>query len=134
MLRSDDLVLLRPMLRSKRSNLKDAMGRIAKEMHGLPGKGQLRLTCLVGDQWTSWTISHDGKKATLQSSRSRKSGKPSLEVITSQETARAILAGELSPLTAFVQNRVRIRGDVDYGRLVVLHLAQRPGMCTEICN
>jgi len=134
MFRSDDLVLLRPMLRSKRANLEDALGRLAKEMHGLPGKGQLRLTCLVGDQWTSWTINHKEKKATLQGSRSRKSGKPTLEVITSQETARAMLAGELSPLTAFVQNRVRIRGDVDYGRRVVLHLAQRPGMCTEICD
>lgn len=133
MFRSDDLVLLRPMLRSKRSHLKEAMGKLAKEMQGLPGKGQLRLTCLAGDQWTSWTVSHQQKKATLQSS-SRKSGKPTLEVITRLETARAMLAGELSPLSAFLQNRVRIRGDVDYGRLVLRHLAQRPGMCTDICN
>jgi putative sterol carrier protein len=121
------------MLRSKRSHLKEAMGKLAKEMQGLPGKGQLRLTCLAGDQWTSWTVSHQQKKATLQSS-SRKSGKPTLEVITRLETARAMLAGELSPLSAFLQNRVRIRGDVDYGRLVLRHLAQRPGMCTDICN
>ena len=134
MFRSDDLVLLRPMLRSQRSNLTEAMSKLAKEMHGLAGKGQLRLTCLVGDRWTSWTVSHQQKKATLQSSRSNSSGKPTLEVLTSQETARVILAGELSPLRAFVQNRLRFRGDLDYGRLVLRHLSQRPGMSTEICD
>lgn len=107
------------------------MGALVKAMHGLPGKGRLRLTCVAGDRSTSWTVHHQRKKAVLDRARS---GTPTLEVITSDDTARAILAGDLSPLEAFVQNRLRIRGDVQYARVLLRQLAVRPGMRTEICS
>ena len=130
-LRDKDLVRLRSMLRSKSSGPQEAMGALVKAMHGLPGKGRLRITCVAGGQSTSWTVYHQRKKAVLERARS---GTPTLEVITNDDTARAILAGHLSPLEAFVQNRLRIRGDVQYARLLLRQLAVRPGMSTEICN
>jgi putative sterol carrier protein len=119
------------MLRSKSSGPQEAMSALVKAMHGLPGKGRLRITCVAGGQSTSWTVHHQGKKAVLERARS---GTPTLEVITNDDTARAILAGALSPLEAFVQNRLRIRGDVQYARVLLRLLAVRPGMRTEICD
>ncbi len=131
MFRDRDFVRLRPMLRSKSSEPQEAMGALVKAMHGLPGKGRLRITCVADGQSTSWTVHHQRKKAVLERARS---GTPTLEVITNDETARAILAGRLSPLEAFIQNRLRIRGDVQYARLLLRRLAVRPGMSTEICS
>jgi putative sterol carrier protein len=78
-----------------------------------------------------------GKAALAASGKGRKPGKTAgamCEWIADEGTLRAIFAGELSPLEALMQNRLRVRGDVEYGRLILRHLAANPGMRTEICR
>lgn len=112
------------------------MEPLTQAMDGLAGKGRFKITCLTGEKSTSWTVSHQAGKASLVAAKERKPAPATAtcEVLTSEETLRAVLAGELSPLEAFLQNRMRIRGDIDYGRVVLRHLAARPGMRTDICH
>lgn len=110
------------------------MEPLTQAMHGLAGKGRFKITCLAGEKSTSWTVSHQAGKASLVAAKERKPAPATCEVLTTEETLRAVLVGELSPLEALLQNRMRVRGDIDYGRVVLRHLAARPGMRTDICQ
>jgi len=134
MLRDRPLARLRPLIHSKAASPQDAMATLARAMHGLPGKGRLRITSLGGKHSTSWTVNHLNRKASVERAGARKSTAATCEVLASDETLRAILAGELSPLEAFVQDRLRIRGDVEYARVVLRHLASSSDASTEVCD
>jgi putative sterol carrier protein len=109
------------------------MRPLAAAMKGMPGRGSFRVTCLDGERGESWTVRHESGKAALAAARGRKPTPATCEVLASEATLRAILSGELSPLDALMQNRLRLRGDLEYGRVVLGHLAVRPNMRTEIC-
>jgi hypothetical protein len=134
MLRDRQLARLRPLLKGKEGTPGDAIEPLARAMQGLAGKGRIRVTCLGGNRPTSWTVTHQGGKAAVDRRGGSKPGAATLEMMATDATLRAILAGELSPLEAFAQNRLRFRGNPDYARLVLRHLAQRPEMSTEICD
>src|SRR5688572_27592698 len=134
MLRDRPLARLRPLIHSKAASPQDAMATLAHALHGLPGKGRLRITSLGGKHSTSWTVSHLNRKASVERAGARKPAAATCEVLASDETLRAILAGELSPLEAFLQDRLRVRGDVDYARVVLRHLASSKDASTEICD
>jgi len=55
-----------------------------------------------------------------------------LEVITSAETWNEIASGRLSPLDAFVDGKLRLRGDLPVGIKVLSHLAGTSGR-VQIC-
>ena len=58
--------------------------------------------------------------------------KTDLEVITTAETWREIARGAMSPLDAFGDGKLRLRGDTGLGAKAMKHLAGTPGRC-EIC-
>lgn len=133
-----ELARLRPLLSSRSQELQEAMLPLVEAMQGISGRGRFKITCLSGEESISWAVDHQaGKAARAASGESKKSGKAlaaMCEAIADEGTLRAIFAGELSPLEALMQNRMRLRGDLDYGRLILRHLAVRPGMRTEICR
>lgn len=55
-----------------------------------------------------------------------------LTLITTEETWTEIAAGRLSPLDAFGDGQLRLRGDTGLGSRVLKHLAGTPGR-VEIC-
>ena len=55
-----------------------------------------------------------------------------IELVTAEETWNEIAAGRLSPLDAFGDGKLRLRGDMGLGSRVLKHLAGTPGR-VEIC-
>ena len=60
--------------------------------------------------------------------------KPDIELIARNETARSILEGSLSPLEAFLQGKMRFRGDVALGKRLLRIVASSPDARFDICK
>jgi hypothetical protein len=59
---------------------------------------------------------------------------PDVEVITSPAVASAIASGSLSPVVAFGQGRLRIRGDLGLASRLLKHVAATPTAVVDICH
>jgi putative sterol carrier protein len=55
------------------------------------------------------------------------SGRPDLEIRCSDETLWAMLSGSFSPVEAFRDGKLRVRGDEQLGKKVLRHLAGPEG-------
>jgi putative sterol carrier protein len=68
-----------------------------------------------------------------KSKRSAKAAKPTVEVITTPEIWKEIASGRLAPHDAFLEGRMRVRGDVRVAQRMVKHLAGAEGL-TSVCR
>lgn len=76
-----------------------------------------------------------GLKLTKQGCRmsNQEYDKPNLEVIMSSDTWMKIASGSYSPLEAFIQGKMRIRGDEALGKRILQRLASSDGKI-DICE
>jgi putative sterol carrier protein len=55
-----------------------------------------------------------------------------MEVVTSEATWRRLANGSYSPVQAFLDGALRVRGDVALGKRVLRHLGE-PGGTVDVC-
>jgi hypothetical protein len=119
--------------RAKRSpdELEHALQRAAKALadSGEEGLVQVRILGEQGPRHFHFKLTP--KRCTLHMEEAEK---PTLELIGLEETAWSVLDGSLSPLEAFRQGKMRIRGDVALGRRLLRQIASSPNAKFDICE
>jgi putative sterol carrier protein len=92
-------------------------------------KGSIQFRIIDVDRQRHWHLILTPKSSKLVPDSTRS---PSLEIVTRSETWMAIAAGSLSPLEAFLQGSMRVRGDVELGKRLLAKLAGTEGVI-DIC-
>jgi hypothetical protein len=106
------------------------MAALAQRLQDLGEQGVLQVRLVgadAGDESRFWSII-----AGEDSARAERVGRPDLEIVTTAETWRRLTDGSYSPLDAFLDGKLRVRGDVDFGKRVLRHLGE-PGGSVDVC-
>lgn len=72
----------------------------------------------------AWSMRTGGDQRRAEAGRAER---PDLEVVTSAETLQRVADGSYSPIQAFIDGRLRVRGDAELGKRVVRHLGGPDG-------
>jgi putative sterol carrier protein len=110
-------------------DLADTFQQMAAQLSDSGESAQVQFRILDGDERRYYCLSLDRYGCKASSDRAEE---PALEVVTRSETWRQIAAGSLSPLDAFIQGKMRIRGDVELGKRLLRQLAGSEGQ-VDIC-
>jgi putative sterol carrier protein len=92
-------------------------------------QADVQFRILDGDERRYYCLSIDCCGCQASSDRAED---PALEIVTRAETWWQIVGGDLSPLDAFIQGKLRVRGDVDLGKRLLRQLAGSEGK-VDIC-
>lgn len=104
-----------------------AVKRFATAAGGAGESGTMRLSLggpEEGDARREWVVSLDEGEAEERPDRSLRSA---IEVVTAPETFQRMAAGSYSPVQAFLDGLLRVRGDVGLGKRILRHLAGPEG-------
>jgi hypothetical protein len=101
---------LRRLTEPRERDLDQTFQRLADSLRDSGKTATVRCTILTGDTSRRWTFDLRGNDCQLLSEQKKM---PDLEIITSDSTWWEIAAGNVSPLEAFSQGRLRILGNTD---------------------
>jgi putative sterol carrier protein len=97
--------------------------QMVKALAGARFAGVARFRLIGDPQEQSFNVAIHSGTAKLEND----SKKVNLEIITGSETWLAIAQGTVSPLEAFTQGKLRVRGDVTFGQRIMAHLGAEGG-------
>jgi putative sterol carrier protein len=111
--------------------LDDALHEVAKALgtSGEKGLVKVRFLSKQGQHHVYFKINPKFCKLQIEEVE-----EPDLELIALDKTALSILDGSLSPIEAFLQGRLRIRGDAALGKRLLRLLASSPDARVDICK
>ena len=104
---------LKGLIDSKRKDTGSTFKKMAEMLKATDVPGKFQFQILKGEEPSFFHIEAGKKSAKLKASRAEKAD---FEIITSEETWLEIASGSLAPLRAFLQNKMRIRGNVEIGQ------------------
>ena len=104
---------LKKLAGSKHKSPKTAFQKMAKLIRSSQEPGRFQFQIVKGGKASFFHIAVEGKQRQLFDT---KTDRPTFELITSEETWLQIVNGKLSPLKAFLQNQMRVRGDIEAGQ------------------
>jgi putative sterol carrier protein len=120
---------LRPLTGHQNGDVGGMFHCIADRLKTSSERGCIQFRILDKEDHQYWCISLAAKSCKVRQEMAKK---PDLEVITSLEIWKKIASGELSPLVAFAQRKMRIRGDENLGKRLLKQLASAEGKL-DIC-
>ena len=118
---------LRPLV-GPRQDVGGSFKRMSERLRRSGVRGRL-LFRIVGAKPGHWLL--DLSRGEFAASKSRAEA-ADFELLTQQDTWNAIVSGKLSPAEAFLQGKMRVRGDIGLGKRALERLA-RPGGTLDIC-
>lgn len=115
----------RSIAEPSREQLAESLQKIGEQLTGTKERGtvQLRVLGTTGRDET-WTVDLGDAGVSVSKTATEK---PVLEIVTRGETWSRIVSGAISPIDAFVTGKVRVRGDTELAKRLVLHLAGGEG-------
>jgi putative sterol carrier protein len=129
--REDSLPKFRSLTeRRKKNDLGHTFQRMAEFLGGTEERGWVQFRIRNGEERRYWCLElgPEGAKA-----HSKRTTSPDFEVVTPAGTWWQIAEGSISPLEALGQGKMRIRGDVRLGRLILRRLASQEGSLVDMC-
>lgn len=111
--------------RSADADLQKVMERVAAGVGDAGERGALQVSLGAdedGAERRGWTISLEGHEA-----RAGRVERPDVEMLASVETFWRLVDGSYSPVEAWRDGRLRVRGDEQLGKRVLRHLAGPEG-------
>jgi putative sterol carrier protein len=105
---------------SPAEGLDGSFRRMAQELAKYETPITFQVQLLDGEKYLSWCLELTPSGSTVQAT---KRDHPDFELITQIQTWREIIAGSLAPFEAFVQGKMRVRGDVKLGRRLLRQIA-----------
>jgi putative sterol carrier protein len=105
---------------SPEEGLDGSFRRIAQALATYETPITFQVQLLDGEKDRSWCLELTPNGSTVQA---EKRDHPDFELITHVHIWREILAGSLAPFEAFVQGKMRVRGDVKLGRRLLRQIA-----------
>ena len=105
-----------------RKSLGETFHRMAELLHehAADESGRLQFRIVSGEKQTIWTLASVRKRWQVGEEEIKK---PDFEIITDAETWWQIADGKLSPFRAFVQGKMRVRGDFELGKRVLARIS-----------
>ncbi|HYL45062.1 MAG TPA: SCP2 sterol-binding domain-containing protein [Ktedonobacteraceae bacterium] len=125
----DSYVKLRSLTERREQNLGDTFQRMAEHLGKTGEHALLQIRILSGDKHLYWCLELDEHGTKV---RAEKVDHPDFEIVTRAETWWQIAEGSLSPLEAFTQNKMKVRGDAQLGKRILRQLAASEGII-DIC-
>jgi|SRR5215471_2849838 len=96
--------------------------RMAEMLHETSDKGKLQFEIITGNQSTYWLVDINAKSSTAKAA---KNDEADFDLITDADTWWELANGTLSPLRAFVQHRIRIKGNLSLGKKMLMNLSSQ---------
>jgi len=81
---------------------------------------RLRATTSTGESWGAYSLRISPKDRVVQSETV---DTPDLEIITTRDVFDRLAGGSYSPVQAFRDGNMRVRGDIELGKRLLAHLA-----------
>ena len=109
----------------KTPDMKTAFGRLAKKLgKGHRESGTFQVVIGGRGQRKAWTLelTSDGCQA-----RQRATDAPRFEIVARAPAIKAMLSGEIAPIAAMANGDMRIRGDLEFGKMLYKLLAADNG-------
>jgi putative sterol carrier protein len=105
-----------------RKSLGETFHRMAELLHenAADEAAHLQFRILDGDRSSVWTLASVRKRWQVGEEEIKK---PDFEIITDAETWWQVADGKLSPFRAFLQGKMRVRGDVELGKRVLARIS-----------
>jgi len=103
---------LKKLTGSKQKDVESTFQKMVDILKSTDVHGKFQFQILQGEEPAFFLFDATKKSAKLNM---KKVAKPDFEIITSKETWLEIASGTLSPIRAFLQNKMRVRGDVEIG-------------------
>jgi len=122
-------VKLRSLTERREQDLGGTFQRMAEYLGKTGEHALLQIRILSGEKHLYWSIELDENGTKV---RNEKVDHPDFEVVTREETWWQIAEGTLSPLDAFTQNKMKVRGDAHLGKRILSRLAASEGI-VDIC-
>jgi hypothetical protein len=123
-----DYAKLERLVEPGEKDLDKAFTRLSEMLQSSGELAEVQFDVVQGRSRRQWTISLEPKAASVSAKAARR---PDFRAITTGDTARQILEGELSPLDAFLSGRLRIRGDTELAKRLLKRVVGRGE--TDIC-
>ena len=127
---------IRRLAENRSAGIDGTFGRLTDLLRGSGMTGDVQCTILTGDTRRNWVIQLRAKDCQLRrdaAASAPNAGAANLEIITSEATWWEVAEGSLSPLDAFVQGRLRIRGDTEFGSRLLRKITDGNG-AVSICG
>ena len=104
--------------------LEDILKRAATHLEDFPEEAvvqvRLRATTSTGESWGVRSLRISAQDRVVQSETV---DTPDLEIITTQDVFDRLAGGSYSPVQAFCDGNMRVRGDIELGKRLLAHLA-----------
>ena len=119
----------RPLIRTSRDDLRESFQQMGQILLEAKERTRIHFRLLDAGKRVAWTLDVGAGKPTVQD---KHVGKAKLEIVTRTGTWGDIAQGKLSPLEAFVEGKLRVRGDIAMAKRLLKHLCESDGVI-EIC-
>jgi hypothetical protein len=100
---------------------------VAERLGDFEPGGVVQVRLVDGGEGAVWSIVAGGGDA-----RAGEAARPDLEIVTTEPTWGRLAEGSYSPLQAFLDGSLRVRGDVALGKRMLRHLGE-PGGTVDVC-
>lgn len=121
---ADDPVLrdfVAPITVSTGGSIEETIARVAATVRWTRPSAVVRFTILQPTPARSWALDLSRDGCRIGESRDEV---PDLEILTTADVFQKIFAGELAPLDAFGEGRMRVRGSLELARALVRKLRE----------
>jgi len=128
--RKDSLPKFRNLTERRKNDLVHTFQRMAESLGETEERGWVQFRIRSGEAWRYWglELGPEGCKA-----HTKRMTSPDFEVVIPAGTWWQIAEGSISPLEALGQGKMRIRGDVGLGKLILNRLASQEGSQVDMC-
>ena len=102
-------------LKGRRTNFGAGFQKMAEALAKARHVGTIQFTIQDGRTTRRWCLTSTPDGSNVSETRTEN---PDLEVLTDADSWAEIASGEIAPLEAFGQGRVRVRGDIELARVL----------------
>ena len=122
-----DFARMKSLIAPANSELESTFARLAEHLVSSDRKGQIHFRILCETQAETYGVETGGSAYRVEDPQH--ASQPDLEVVTRAATWWEIAGGQLSPVEAFLAGRLRVRGDVEWGKAILGELSGGQGIC-----
>jgi hypothetical protein len=126
----EPLMTLAPLIERNSDDLEAVAQKVGEKLARSSETGDVQCCIYEEGKKTYYGLKLGEGKAQLRTSEI---AQPRFEIITRKETALRMAEGTLSPLAAFYDGQMRIRGDIELGKRLLTHLGNPKGRM-ETCK
>jgi hypothetical protein len=136
-MRRDSLARFRDLTEHGKNDLDHTFRRMAEVLGETEERGWIQFRIKSDEEWKYWSLELGPEGCKVHAERvtspAFEVATPAFEVITPARTWWQIATGSISPLEAFGEGKMRIRGDMELGRLLLRRLASSEGGPVDTC-